>query len=448
MNPPQSDGILTESTFYACIGPRRIGRRYLYPMAATTLFAAVMSASAVSPAAQELPPVSEAVYEELETPVAVTEAASTLPFVYDERVRAGDTLTSLLRRIGLKDDAALAFIEDSKQGKEAMRSLRTGRSVLAMIRPDGTLHSLQVPLDSEGRKFAVARSGSDALRIVSKPAIDKQIIVEMRSGTIRNSLYAAIDSAGVPDRVASKFVELFSNDVDFSKDLRAGDRFSIVYETEYENGVAIRSGRVLAAEFVNKDESHTVVLYRDQDGEDAYFTAEGEPLSQAFLQYPLEFTRISSTFGMRMHPVLGYSRAHNGVDFTAPTGTPVMAATDGRIAFMGVQSGYGNTVIIEHRDGYSTLYAHLSRFNNEFSPGQKVRQGQVVAYVGSTGVSTGPHLHYEVRLNGTQLNPLDTTLPRAGIFTASERAAFNMATKPLVEKLALLNDDFTVARAD
>lgn len=399
----------------------------------------VVAATAVVPGQDELPVSTETILERLDTPVLeVVADAPDLPYVVDERIQPGDTLQVLFRRMGMDDAEALAFINGSDEGKDVIRKLRAGRSVIAMITSDGKALSINLPVGSGAERFIVERT-EDGLHASDNKVASVDTLVEMRSGVITHSLFGTTDAVGVPDSVASKFAEIFGTQIDFTRDLRKGDRFSVVYETVFDQGVPIRTGRVLAAEFVNQGKTHTVVLYREADGNEAYYTPDGKGLNQAFLRYPLEFTRISSNFGRRMHPIHRSWRSHNGTDFAAPTGTPIKASSDGRVSFVGDQRGYGKTVILEHRDRYSTLYAHMNGFPRGLAKGQRVRQGDVIGYVGMTGWATGPHLHYEIRINNVPHDPMKIALPHVQPLGKKELEAFKAETNPMLERLALLN---------
>nr|MBL8456460.1 peptidoglycan DD-metalloendopeptidase family protein [Zoogloeaceae bacterium] len=398
----------------------------------------VVAATAVMPDQDQASMSSVAILETLKKPTIEILPAPGLPFVFEERIQSGDTLQSLFRRIGIDDADALAFVSSSDEGKEALRKLRAGRSVLAVVDPNGRLLSLTLPVAAGPERLTLERT-EEGLRYTERAARSTQTVVEMHSGTITHSLFGATDAAGVPDRIASKFAEIFGTEIDFSRDLREGDRFSVVYETEFDQGVPVRSGRVLAAEFVNQGKRHAVVLYREPDGNETYYTPDGKGLNQAFLRYPLEFTRVSSNFGRRLHPIHGNWRSHNGTDFAAPTGTPVMASSDGRVDFVGDQRGYGKTVIIDHRENYSTLYAHMNGFAKSITKGQRIRQGDVIGYVGATGWATGPHLHYEIRISGVPRDPMQIALPPVLPLDKKEMAQFKAATSPLLERLSRLN---------
>ncbi|NMG46369.1 peptidoglycan DD-metalloendopeptidase family protein [Aromatoleum toluvorans] len=404
----------------------------------------VVAATAVPPGVTQAPISTESVIERL-GPIAAAPAESNLPFVFDERVLPGDTIQAIFRRIGANDQEVLDYL-NQPQGLQAQRQLRAGRSVLAVVHPDGTLASLSLPIAGGDTRFTIERTASGIKTQTTEPA-DLNVAIEMRTGTIRQTLFGATDTAGIPDSVATKLAEIFGTEIDFSSDLRRGDRFSVVYESMHEQGIPVRAGRILAAEFINDGKRHAVVLHRDEDGADTYFTPEGRGLSQAFLRYPLEFSRISSNFGGRMHPIHKRWKAHKGTDFAAATGTPVKAASNGVVEFAGGQNGYGNVVVIQHRDGYESAYAHLNGFARGLRKGQRVRQGDVIGYVGSTGWATGAHLHFEIRVNGIARDPMKIALPTTQPLGGNALAAFRRETTPLLERLALLNRT-TVARAN
>lgn len=398
----------------------------------------VVAATAVMPGHPDTTFSAEFVVERLEIPAPELIASSELPYVFDERIQPGDTIQSILKRLGVNDPETLSFLMSDQEARSVLTQLRAGRSIVALVDAEGLVQSLNIPVGRGAERYRVERTDSG---LVSNgqgtAAIDT--LVEMRSGSITHSLFGATDAAGVPDSVASRFAEIFGTQIDFSRDLREGDQFSVVYETVYDNGVPIRTGRILAAEFINQGKKHTVVLYREADGNEAYYTPDGRGLNQAFLRYPLEFTRISSTFGRRMHPIHRSWRSHNGTDFAAPKGTPIMASSDGKVSFVGTQRGYGNTIIIQHRDQYSSLYAHLNGFTKGLSKGQQIRQGQIIGYVGMTGWATGPHLHYEIRVNNVPHDPMKIALPMVHPLDKKELEKFKSNTVPLLERLALLN---------
>jgi len=262
--------------------------------------------------------------------------------------------------------------------------------------------------------------------------------LELRAGEIRSSLFAASDAVGLPDAITMQLAEVFSGDIDFHHDLRRGDWFAVVYEMRDIDGQPAGAGRIVAAEFVNKGNAYRAFSWQGTDGAPGYYAEDGKNLRKAFMRSPVSFTRITSGFSMaRFHPFLQTWRAHKGVDFAAPTGTPVHAAGDGTVASAGRENGYGNAVVLKHGAAYSTVYAHLSRFASGIKPGMRVAQGDVIGYVGQTGWATGPHLHYEFRVNNEQRNPMTIALPAAQPLPAAERAAYLERVELLSAQLAL-----------
>ena len=250
----------------------------------------------------------------------------------------------------------------------------------------------------------------------------------MGSGTIRSSLFAATDESRIPDAVAVQVAEIFSGDIDFHRALRRGDRFSVVYESLEADGEPLRTGRVLSAEFVNNGKTYQAMWFQEPGSKGGYYTLDGQSLRRAYLASPMEFSRVTSGFKMRFHPILQKWRAHLGVDYAAPTGTPVRTVGDGVVEFAGVQNGFGNVVFVKHRNNHVTVYAHLSRVF--VKRGQSIGQGQTVGAVGSTGWATGPHLHFEFRVNGQHQDPM--TIARQ-----SESVPVSVAARPAFDRLAL-----------
>ncbi len=407
-------------------------------LVAVTLFGGVM-AVAMTPSESDSAFEPGLVVERLGMPELVKIAPDHgLPFIFEDRIHSGDNVQSMLKRLDLQDAEALAFLMRDDEARNVLRQLRAGRSFTVTASATGEILSLNLPVGRSSDRYIIERN-EDGFSKAKEYESVVDTLVEMRSGTITHSLFGATDAAGVPDGVASSLARLFGTQVDFSRDIRAGDSFSVVYETVFDNGTPIRTGRILAAEFVNQGKAHTVVLYREADGNEAYYTPEGHGLNQAFLRYPLEFSRISSGFGRRMHPIHRNWRSHNGTDFAAPTGTPIMASSDGRVDFVGNQRGYGKTIIIQHRDNYKTLYAHLNGFKSGLSKGKRVRQGEVIGYVGQTGWATGPHLHYEIRINNVPHDPMKIALPQAQPLNKSELSRFKTETADMLDRLAILN---------
>lgn len=441
---PRENGILTESAPL----PTKPKRIPLYVAAFLLSGLVVVAAVADVPGEPTLPFEPKTVVELLDAPgIEALPSDTDLPYVYNERILPGDTLQTIFQRLGVNDREALTQLNGLSEMRNVLRQLRAGRSLVAMVSTDGRLVSLNLPISRSADRFIVQRTG-DGFSVSGGDLAQTETLVEMRSGTITHSLFGATDAAGVPDSIASRFAEIFGTQIDFTRDLRSGDRFSVVYETVYDNGIPVRAGRILAAEFLNQGKAHRVVLHREADGNEAYYTPDGRGLNQAFLRYPLEFTRISSNFGRRMHPIHRSWRSHNGTDFAAPKGTPVMASSDGKVQFVGHQNGYGKTVVIQHRDGYSTLYAHLNGFAQGLKSGQRVRQGETIAYVGMTGWATGPHLHYEIRVNNVPRDPLKIALPPVKPLQGKELQAFRSSAEPLLARLDLLNHNPTRVAAN
>jgi murein DD-endopeptidase MepM/ murein hydrolase activator NlpD len=266
----------------------------------------------------------------------------------------------------------------------------------------------------------------------------------MRSREISSSLYAAtdanVDGGKLPDTIVSQIVEMFSTSIDFRSDLKRGDRFSVVYETFWQDGEMVRTGRILAGEFINRGVAYQSVWYEDPaTHQGGYYSLDGKSLKQGFLKSPLAFSRISSGFSLRVHPISGVWKQHKGVDFAAPMGTPIRASGDGVIDFIGASTGgYGNMVVLKHWANYSTAYGHMSRFASGLRRGQKVHQGDVIGYVGSTGWSTGPHLHYEFRVANEARDPMTVKAVAQAPLTSGEMGRFRMAAADMNHRFALL----------
>ncbi len=374
------------------------------------------------------------VVEELTLP-PLTPAADGLPaFTREERIQRGDTVASLLARLEVDDPAASKFLRDSKQAK-ALHQLVPGRTVRVTTRAGGKLVSLRY---LNGANLLAIDRNDNAFAVEEKPAqLEPRVL--MKSAEIRNSLFGATDAAGLPDAVATQIADIFSTDIDFHRDLRKGDRFSVVYEVLYDRGEAVKTGRVLAAEFINQGKAYRAVYFNYAENQGAYYTPDGRNLRKQFLRSPLEFSRVTSGFtNARFHPLLQTWRAHKGIDYGAPTGTRVKAAGDGLVEFAGRQGGYGNVVVLRHQSKYTTWYGHLSGFAKGVRKGKRVAQGEVIGFVGATGLATGPHLHYEFRINGVHQNPLRVAMPAAPPITLEQKPKFEQNTSLYVQRLDLL----------
>ncbi len=357
-------------------------------------------------------------------------APSTPWYVREERFQRGDTFTTLLVRLGVGEADTRRVLR-----ARALRLLRPGYFVTAHVGDDGALIRL-AHLAGRDTLVSVTREG-DGYR-VSEARAALEMRVAVRSSVIRSSLFAAADTASIPDNIAMQLADIFGGDVDFHRDLRKGDRFSVVYEMYHLDGRPLHAGRVLAAEFVGQGRVLRAVYFTGRDGKSGYYAADGNNLRKAFLRSPLEFSRVTSGFGMRRHPFMNAWRAHRGIDYGAPAGTRVRAVGDGVVEFAGRQGGYGNVVILRHRGQYSTVYAHLSGFARGIRRGGRVDQGDVIGFVGQTGWATGPHLHYEFRIAGESRNPLSVALPAAHPVASEDMAAFQIRSTPLLAQLDLL----------
>jgi murein DD-endopeptidase MepM/ murein hydrolase activator NlpD len=383
--------------------------------------------------------VVEAVAAEPLEPQLEALAGLELPLLRDDLTRATDTPATLLARLGVDDAAAVAFLRSDATARELLVG-RAGKMVQARTGRGGRLAELVArypaaradEAKTHFRRLTVTREGERfAIGIESVPFGAR---VRLAGGTIRSSLFAAADEAGVPDAVAAQVAEIFSADVDFRRELKKGDTFSIVYETLTADGEPVvwneGIGRVLAAEFVNEGRAYDAVWYGDSQGRGGYFALDGTSKRRSFLASPMEFSRVTSGFAMRFHPIQQTWRRHLGVDYGAPTGTAVRVVGDGLVQYAGWQTGYGNVVIVEHGNDRSTVYAHLSRI--DVRKGERVQQGETVGAVGMTGWATGPHLHFEFRVRGEQQDPLRVA-KNSETFTlaAAERERFVRATEGL-----------------
>ena len=346
-------------------------------------------------------------------------------------VKAGQSLSVIFEALGLAPDEVnnvLALGGDVQR----LKKIKAGEELHVRVEDDA-LQGLNYALD-ERRTLEVRRGdkGLEALLLTAE--------IEHRqttaSGKITDSLFVDGRRAQLSGRLIMAFADIFGYDIDFAQDLHAGDTFSVFYEQLYKDGKKFRDGDILAAEFVSQGQRYRAVRFTAPDGNTAYYTPNGQSLRKAFIRTPVDFARISSPFNLRrLHPILHTIRAHKGVDYAAGTGTPIKATGDGKISFKGVKRGYGNVVTISHGGGVETLYAHLSRFRAGLGQGSKVRQGQVVGYVGKSGLATAPHLHYEFRINGLHKNPVTVPLPRANPVAPRYMAAFRAQSATMVASL-------------
>ncbi|MYN14116.1 peptidoglycan DD-metalloendopeptidase family protein [Pusillimonas sp. TS35] len=398
------------------------------------------------------PPEPPAIFQArqvLDLPAITTLSPShaSAPFISETQIRRGDTLAALLQRLRINEPGLQKFLTHDTSARSIYK-LYPGRTVQAALNNDGDLVWLRynhTPSARESGKM-VARwlevrpdGKGDFQAHENSQAADTGIRVA--EGEINSSLFGATDQAGIPDDVTMQMTDILSSKIDFLRDLRQGDRFRVVYENHTHNGEDIGGGRILALEFQNKDDLYAAVWFQPSDGSGAYYDFSGRSLKGAFLRNALKFSRVSSTFGNRRHPVHGNWRAHNGVDYAAPSGTPIHATADGEVSFIGQQSGYGNTIILKHYGNYTTLYAHQSRFAAGLKKGDKVSQGDLIGYVGSTGWATGPHLHYEFRIANKAVDPLAADLPVSRPLDKDQQLAFNATVAQYRDHINIVSRD-------
>lgn len=353
-----------------------------------------------------------------------------------DTTRANDSPEALLRRLGVVDPSAARFMRKDPLVREALA--RSGRSVSAETQATSGLQRLSV-------RWLRQESDTHFQRLVLLPTAQGwqsrletaplSASVRMSGGTVQSSLYAASDEARVPDAVVRQLTEIFSSQIDFHRAMRKGARFAVVYEVLEADGEPLRIGKVLSAEFVNGDKLHQAVWFQEPGKRGDYYSLDGRSLRRAYLASPVPYSRKTSGMGMRLHPIFQTMRAHVGVDYAAPTGTPAYSVGDGTVEFAGTQGGYGNTVIVRHSPSHSTVYAHLSRM--EVRKGQNVNRGQLIGAVGSTGWSTGPHLHFEFRINGVHVDPQKVLQQaQAEPISPTARAAFDRHAQSVRQQLA------------
>jgi len=413
-------------------------------LAAVLPFVGVVAAFGVAPHTITDTVVVEKVVEAIPLPDLPAGTDQHDGYWHEGRIQRGDTIASVLTRLQVDDPEALRFLRESREAR-GLYQLVPGKSIRARVSSEGLLLGLRYLSGND--VYSVERAG-ETLNVHRQPA-QLETRTMMASGVITSSLFAAADAANLSDAIAIQIADIFSTDIDFHRDLRKGDRFSVVYETYYHQGDLVKTGRVVAAEFVNAGKTYQAVYFENNEGKGGYYTLSGRNIRKAFLRSPLEFSRISSGFTTaRFHPILKRWRAHKGIDYAAPTGTRVKATADGVVEFAGVHSGgYGNLVVLRHQSRYSTWYGHLSGIASGVRKGTRVTQGDIIGYVGSTGLATGPHLHYEFRINDVHQDPLRVVLPSAPPITAELKPLFDAATQPLSLRLEALRGT-NLARLD
>jgi murein DD-endopeptidase MepM/ murein hydrolase activator NlpD len=347
-------------------------------------------------------------------------------------VGRNDTLDGIFRRMAL-NLTDLAAIRNLPHIRQSLDFLRPGDAI-KVTHTDGAIKELVRKVSETQTLHVVRQDAGFEAKMIDNPVETR---VRTATATIDSSLFQAAESADISDGIALRLANVFAWDIDFVLDIREGDRFTAVYEQIYQDGKYLRDGEVLAAEFVNNGKVYRAVRFVSEDGSAGYYTPNGLAMRKAFLRAPVEFTRVSSAFNPhRFHPILNTIRGHMGTDYAAPTGTPVHAAGDGRVSFAGWRGGYGNALVLAHGSSVSTLYGHMSRFARNIRVGSHVQQGEVIGFVGMTGLATGPHLHYEYLMNGVHKNPQTVQLPGAEPLHAEALQRFQLAAAPLIAGLS------------
>ncbi|MBI5890211.1 MAG: M23 family metallopeptidase [Nitrosomonadales bacterium] len=392
----------------------------------------VVTAFGIMPQTDAVSHEQKSVVEDIALPASAIAVGNATTFWRSERIQRGDTVAELLLRLNVDDQAASDYLRKSKAA-EGLRQLSVGKEVQAETDVDGALVALRY-LGNDANQVIVERNGNRFQTRILPALTEKR--VQIRTGEIKSNLFAATDESGLPDPAANQLSDIFGGDIDFHRDLRKGDKFTVIYEMNYVNGEPARTGRILSAEFVNHGRAFRAAYFQTTQFTGDYYSPEGKSMRKAFLRSPIEFSRVSSGFSRsRFHPVLNKWRAHKGVDYAAPTGTKVKVTSDGVVSFVGKQGGYGNVVMVNHQGHFTTVYGHLSRFAGGIHKGQRLGQGQIVGYVGMTGLASGPHLHYEFKQSGVQRDPLKVALPDGKPISAVQKEVFAETTRDLFGQL-------------
>ena len=351
------------------------------------------------------------------------------------KVKSGDNLSLMFARNNLSPQELLKVTSNQNAAKQ-LKKLFPGDEIKLRI-DEGTVTELSYEFDL-GRSLHMVRNGdSFQAEIIEKPLEHR---TAQATGTIKDSLFLSAQAAGLSDKLTMELAGIFGWDIDFVLDIRQGDNFAVIYEEIFLDGEKVRDGNIVAAAFTNQGRTYEAIRYTDASGRSDYYSPDGHSMRKAFLRTPVDFSRISSRFNLkRKHPVLNTIRAHKGVDYAASRGTPIKATGDGKVIHRGNKGGYGKTVIIQHGNSYSSLYAHMSKYARGVRNGSRVKQGQIIGYVGSSGLATGPHLHYEFRVNGVHRNPLTVKLPDAQPLSKQYMTDFKTHAEPLIAGLNMLN---------
>lgn len=424
----------------------RTSRRLVVSVAGIlSFFSMVVAFATASPSSDTLLTQQSSVMELEPALLALTSTDTEL--FYETQSRRGDTVAIVLRRLMITDAEAISFFKTKKVTQDLAKLLKPDTRLVASITSSGKLNYFTVPLKKESNQFYVIERKTGHLIATIKPLpLQRQVIT--KTAEVHRSLLESTDEEDIPEKIILQLSEVFNSTIDFQHDLKNGDRVSVIYETFNYLGRPVKTGRILAAEVFSKGKSYQTAWFstKKSDVVGNYFTPDGKSMKKEFLHSPLEFSRVTSGFtDSRLHPVLNQIRAHKGIDFSAPTGTKVRSTGDGQVEFMNRQSGYGNTIVIKHKNSYSTLYAHLSAFAPNLKLGSLVKQGDLIGFVGNTGLSTGPHLHYEFRIKGTHINPLEIASPDAKSLNKNQVSEFKTATSNYFSSLNLLRQ-FQIAQ--
>jgi murein DD-endopeptidase MepM/ murein hydrolase activator NlpD len=358
-------------------------------------------------------------------------------------IKSGDTLASIFASKGISSTTTHKVATLNEQTRK-LRYIQPGDEIRLLLDEQRKLRQMKY-IEDITRTLLIQRNEEQAF---TSQIINYQLdaFPVYREGVIDSSLFEAAANADIPEDVIMDLVAIFGWDIDFSLDIRSGDRFGIVYEELFKDDVKIRNGRILSAEFINDGKTYRATYYKDPTGDSDYYAPDGRSMRKAFLRSPVKFSRISSRFSnKRWHPVLSKWRSHKGVDYAAPTGTPIKATARGRVTFVGTKGGYGKLIVLKHDNKYDTAYGHLSKFTKGLRNGKRIEQGDIIGYVGATGLATGPHLHYELRVNGAQRDPATIVLPDAPPIATKNMPTFYKETKPLVARLNVLRNQTHLA---
>ena len=439
-NKKTKRSILTQNILLSL---RKIKLWWIFIILLLPIFAVVAALNA-APAAMPNHFKPEMIDEEVTLPLAVDSVNHNEEFWQIDQVRRDDTLGTLFKRMTIRDEDAIKFLMLAPDARAINTQLIPGHTVEIKTNLAGQLLHLEYELDADN--ILVAGLTPQGYQVTTEKLVLQNHQV-LKSATIRDSLFGATDDAGIPDQIALQIADIFSGEIDFHDDLRPGDKFNVIYEAFYNAGELMKTGDVLAVEFVNNGKVHQAIHFGEAEGKFAYYTPQGKSLHKSFLRSPVEFTRVSSSFSTgRFHPILNRMRAHQGVDLAAPSGTRVKAAGDAIVDFVGRKGGYGNAIVLKHENGISTVYGHLSAFAAGLRKGQHVEQGEIIGNVGMTGLATGPHLHYEFLIGGVHRDPLTVALPTSIPIDGKYKKEFDAKSLDYMAQIEILNRSQVAAK--